>query len=167
MEFEDVRADISHTLLRNGVFSRLGASFSLVELLSPSVEQSQNLVQASLLSLNEHGNIRKAAQTWLTGDGRHKSVRCEVLELIKMARNISGICPDTGFPDEEVVKQYITVCDRKMAAVNDMLESDSMAQVKWFEEFWPNALGVYNVVHSFGINCSDDFWCVFRSEANC
>lgn len=162
-EFERRRADISHCLLRNGIFLRLGANPSVAEADDTVEVRARKLAVSSVAVSTEKGNFRKAAATWLEGDGGLRSVKEEVLNLIEAARELPGIVPGERFPDTKEIKERIERCDTKMHNVENLFAMESREQQEWFTQFWRDALVVNDVVHSFCIRMSKHFWGVFRS----
>jgi len=165
-QFEAHRADVSHCLLRNGIFSRLGASPVIIEGNDSLESRAGTLAVSSITNLEEKQNFQKAAATWLAGDGVFRSVKQEILGLLNLANDLAGVIRGPEFPDVEAVKELIDRCDIKMRSIGDLRQLEPNEQKEWLVQFWRDALAICDVVGSLGIHSSKKFWSVFRSSSS-
>lgn len=161
-EFQDIRADISHGLLENGVFFRLGATSRLLESDASVAQRAAKLAECSVALLNERANFARAAATWLKGDSGMRSVREEVDGLLTAAETIEGLAPNSQFPKHDTVLRHIDRCSVKLEDLPRLYSLLKHDQPVWLQGFWIEALETYDVVRGLRKG-SPQFWEVFRS----
>jgi len=105
--FQELRAHLSHTTLRNGILSRLGVTAEFYSCLEN--ERRFRLVQDALLTIDTiTENHRRAIRTWEGRDDQPiLGMRMSVVQLVKMARAMQSCKPSRRFPSSHDIDEWL------------------------------------------------------------
>lgn len=119
--FNQLRAFVNHTLLRNDFLSRLGVTADYYTAES-DLEKEQALGRALDNISPSDRNLQFAIAVW-NGDGHRKGISTLVLELYSCVSNMEDAKPTSAFPGLQQVQEWL-------AAVKEYLDhSKSLAQL--------------------------------------
>jgi hypothetical protein len=156
-KFEELRARLSHSLLRTGVLDRLGVTAEFYSLNEP--RQKEMLLVKTLLQIDRiRDNHRRAIEAWRGEKGYEPGVRATVDELLRAAYSMKSCQPSGQFPSKKEVLCWID-------AMEKFLETIAADRQQMAQEFAKYAVRVIDFVHDLDVD-SGMFWRYFDPKVS-
>jgi hypothetical protein len=104
-QFEIIRADLSHFVLRNGILARLGITSDILAATGPkrAEQMTKRILEINAVSANHQAALR----AWHGGFGYSIGVRRSVAQLLTTVANFHSIRRTMQFPAKEVVTGWL------------------------------------------------------------
>lgn len=149
-KFEDLRAHLSHFVLRNGILARLGITSEAYE---AGNSARMELIVNSILEIKEvSDNHREAVKAWQGASGYEPGVRRGVAELLSFSRRFRTRRPSSLFPADDVVESWLTRMEVLLFQLNGFPELAEEERRRIALEFATGALNVLDFVRDLDID---------------
>ena len=104
-ELEPIRAHLSHFILRNGIFARLGITSDILAAAPKDCSEriARRLLEIEVMSANH----RAALKAWYGGRGYEPGVREAVAELLAVVSSFRTLRPTSRFPTAKTVESWL------------------------------------------------------------